>query len=67
MKRVFIILITIAFISCRDKKNANNVATEPTDTEVAIATLKGFYSSTYNGSVENREVLFNQYVSKQLL
>lgn len=66
-KRIFIILITIAFISCRDKKNTNNVATEPTDTEVAIAALKAFYSSTYNGSVENREVLFKQYVSKQLL
>ena len=40
----------MAFISCRDKKNANNIATEPTDTEVAIATLKAFYSSVYNGS-----------------
>jgi len=59
----------MAFISCRDKKNANNVATEPTptDTEVAIATLKAFYSSVYNGSLDNREVLFKQYVSKQLL
>ena len=61
--------IFMAFISCRDKKNANNVATEPTptDTEVAIATLKAFYSSVYNGSLDNREVLFKQYVSKQLL
>ena len=59
----------MVFISCRDKKNANNVATEPTptDTEVAIATLKAFYSSVYNGSLDNREVLFKQYVSKQLL
>ena len=69
MKRIIIIFILIAFISCRDKKNANNVATEPTptDTEVAIATLKAFYSSVYNGSLDNREVLFKQYVSKQLL
>ena len=67
MRRVFIILITIAFISCRDKKNANNIATEPTDTKVAIATLKAFYSSVYNGSLDNQEVLFKQYVSKQLL
>lgn len=69
MKRVIITFILIAFISCRDKKNANNVATEPTptDTEVAIATLKAFYSSVYNGSLDNREVLFKQYVSKQLL
>ena len=57
----------MAFISCRDKKNANNVAAESTDTEVAIATLKAFYSSVYNGSLDNREVLFKQYVSKQLL
>ena len=69
MKRIIIIFILIAFISCRDKKNANNVATEPTptDTEVAIATLKAFYSSVYNGSLDNQEVLFKQYVSKQLL
>ena len=69
MKRIIIIFILIAFISCRDKKNANNVATEPTptDTEVAIATLKAFYSSVYNGSLDNREILFKQYVSKQLL
>lgn len=67
MKRVIIIFILIAFISCRDKKNANNVAAESTDTEVAIATLKAFYSSVYNGSLDNREVLFKQYVSKQLL
>ena len=69
MKRVIITFILIAFISCRDKKNANNVTTEPTptDTEVAIATLKAFYSSVYNGSLDNREVLFKQYVSKQLL
>ena len=61
--------IFMAFISCRDKKNANNVATEPTptDTEVAIATLKAFYSSAYNDSVHSRKVLFKQYVSKQLL
>lgn len=61
--------IFMAFISCKDKKNANNVATEPTptDTEVAIATLKAFYSSVYNGSLDNQEVLFKQYVSKQLL
>ena len=61
--------IFMAFISCRDKKNANNVVTEPTptDTEVAIATLKAFYSSVYNGSLDNQEVLFKQYVSKQLL
>ena len=47
--------IFMAFMSCRDKKNANNVATEPTptDTEVAIATLKAFYSSVYNGSLDN--------------
>ena len=57
----------MAFISCRDKKNANNAAAESTDTEVAIATLKAFYSSVYNGSLDNREVLFKQYVSKQLL
>ncbi|WP_264846897.1 YbjP/YqhG family protein [Capnocytophaga catalasegens] len=63
MKRVIIILITIAFIGCRDKKNANNVA----DTEVAIATLKAFYLSAYNDSVDNQEVLFKQYVSEQLL
>jgi len=69
MKRMIIMFIFMAFISCRDKKNANNVATEPesTDTEVAIATLKAFYSSVYNGSLDNREVLFKQYVSKQLL
>ena len=69
MKRIIIIFILIAFISCRDKKNANNVTTEPTptDTEVAIATLKAFYSSVYNGSLDNQEVLFKQYVSKQLL
>ena len=69
MKKIIITFILIAFISCRDKKNANNVATEPTptDTEVAIATLKAFYSSVYNGSLDNREVLFKQYVSKQLL
>ena len=69
MKRIIITFILIAFISCRDKKNANNVATEPTptDTEVAIATLKAFYSSVYNGSLDDREVLFKQYVSKQLL
>ena len=59
--------IFMAFISCRDKKNANNVVAESTDTEVAIATLKAFYSSVYNGSLDNREVLFKQYVSKQLL
>ena len=57
----------MVFISCRDKKNANNAAAESTDTEVAIATLKAFYSSVYNGSLDNREVLFKQYVSKQLL
>ena len=57
----------MAFISCRDKKNTNNAAAESTDTEVAIATLKAFYSSVYNGSLDNREVLFKQYVSKQLL
>ena len=57
----------MAFISCRDKKNANNVVAESTDTEVAIATLKAFYSSVYNGSLDNQEVLFKQYVSKQLL
>ena len=57
----------MAFISCRDKKNANNAAAESTDTEVAIATLKAFYSSVYNGSLDNQEVLFKQYVSKQLL
>ena len=57
----------MVFISCRDKKNANNVAAESTDTEVAIATLKAFYSSVYNGSLDDREVLFKQYVSKQLL
>ena len=57
----------MAFISCRDKKNANNAAAESTDTEVAIATLKAFYSSVYNSSLDNREVLFKQYVSKQLL
>ena len=67
MKRIIIIFILIAFISCRDKKNANNVAAESTDTEVAIATLKAFYSSVYNGSLDDREVLFKQYVSKQLL
>ena len=69
MKRIIIIFILIAFISCRDKKNANNIATEPTptDTEVAIATLKAFYSSAYNDSVHSRKVLFKQYVSKQLL
>ena len=67
MKRIIIIFIFMAFISCRDKKNANNIATEPTDTEVAIATLKAFYSSVYNGSLDNQEVLFKQYVSKQLL
>ena len=57
----------MVFISCRDKKNANNAAAESTDTEVAIATLKAFYSSVYNGSLDNQEVLFKQYVSKQLL
>ena len=57
----------MAFISCRDKKNANNAAAESTDTEVAIATLKAFYSSAYNDSVHSRKVLFKQYVSKQLL
>ncbi len=57
----------MVFISCRDKKNANNAAAESTDTEVAIATLKAFYSSVYNGSLDDREVLFKQYVSKQLL
>ena len=67
MKRVIIIFILMVFISCRDKKNANNAAAESTDTEVAIATLKAFYSSVYNGSLDNREVLFKQYVSKQLL
>ena len=67
MKRIIIIFILIAFISCRDKKNTNNAAAESTDTEVAIATLKAFYSSVYNGSLDNREVLFKQYVSKQLL
>ena len=67
MKRIIIIFILIAFISCRDKKNANNAAAESTDTEVAIATLKAFYSSVYNGSLDNQEVLFKQYVSKQLL
>lgn len=67
MKRVIIIFILMVFISCRDKKNANNAATESTDTEVAIATLKAFYSSVYNGSLDNQEVLFKQYVSKQLL
>ena len=58
MKRVIIIFILMAFISCRDKKNANNIATEPTptDTEVAIATLKAFYSSAYNDSVHSRKV-----------
>ena len=59
--------IFMAFISCRDKKNANNAAAESTDTEVAIATLKAFYSSVYNGSLDNQEELFKQYVSKQLL
>ena len=59
--------IFMAFISCRDKKNANNVVAESTDTEVAIATLKAFYSSAYNDSVHSRKVLFKQYVSKQLL
>ena len=67
MKRIIIIFILMAFISCRDKKNANNAAAESTDTEVAIATLKAFYSSVYNGSLDNQEVLFKQYVSKQLL
>ncbi len=67
MKRIIIIFILIAFISCRDKKNANNAVAESTDTEVAIATLKAFYSSVYNGSLDNQEVLFKQYVSKQLL
>ena len=67
MKRIIIIFILIAFISCRDKKNANNVAAESTDTEVAIATLKAFYSSVYNGSLDNREVLFKQYVSKAIV
>ena len=67
MKRIIIIFILIAFISCRDKKNANNAAAKSTDTEVAIATLKAFYSSVYNGSLDNQEVLFKQYVSKQLL
>ena len=59
--------IFMAFISCRDKKNANNVVAESTDIEVAIATLKAFYSSAYNDSVHSRKVLFKQYVSKQLL
>ena len=59
--------IFMAFISCRDKKNAHNVVAESTDTEVAIATLKTFYSSAYNDSVHSRKVLFKQYVSKQLL
>ena len=67
MKRIIIIFIFMAFISCRDKKNANNVVAESTDTEVAIATLKAFYSSAYNDSVHSRKVLFKQYVSKQLL
>ena len=67
MKRFIIIFILMVFISCRDKKNANNAAAESTDTEVAIATLKAFYSSVYNGSLDDREVLFKQYVSKQLL
>ena len=67
MKRIIIIFILMVFISCRDKKNANNAAAESTDTEVAIATLKAFYSSVYNGSLDNQEVLFKQYVSKQLL
>ena len=67
MKRIIIIFILMAFISCRDKKNANNAAAESTDTEVAIATLKAFYSSAYNDSVHSRKVLFKQYVSKQLL
>ena len=67
MKRIIIIFILMAFISCRDKKNANNAAAESTDTEVAIATLKAFYSSVYNGSLDNQEELFKQYVSKQLL
>jgi len=67
MKRFIIIFILMVFISCRDKKNANNAAAESTDTEVAIATLKAFYSSVYNGSLDNQEVLFKQYVSKQLL
>ena len=57
----------MVFISCRDKKNANNAAAESTDTEVAIATLKAFYSSAYNDSVHSRKVFFKQYVSKQLL
>ena len=34
MKKVIIIFILMAFISCRDKKNANNVAAKPTDTEL---------------------------------
>ena len=67
MKRFIIIFILMVFISCRDKKNANNAVAESTDTEVAIATLKAFYSSVYNGSLDDREVLFKQYVSKQLL
>ena len=67
MKRIIIMFIFMAFISCRDKKNANNVVAESTDTEVAIATLKAFYSSAYNDSVHSRKVLFKQYVSKQLL
>jgi len=67
MKRIIIIFILMVFISCRDKKNANNAAAESTDTEVAIATLKAFYSSVYNGSLDNQEVLFKQYVSKLLL
>jgi len=67
MKRIIIMFIFMAFISCRDKKNANNVVAESTDTEVAIATLKTFYSSAYNDSVHSRKVLFKQYVSKQLL
>ena len=58
MKRSIIIFILIAFISCRDKKNANNVAAESTDTEVAIATLKAFYSSVYNGSLRQLRSIF---------
>lgn len=58
MKRVIIIFILMAFISCRDKKNTNNIATGPTDTEVVIATLKAFYSSVYNGSLRQLRSIF---------
>ena len=57
-KYLFIMSLVIAFISCRDKKNANNVAAESTDTEVAIATLKAFYSSVYNGSLRQLRSIF---------